>query len=65
MGKAVLHNLIDLLNDADTETIYRVLIRFVPEVEPLPDEVEAIQRANREIANGDVFDFDGIDWDLD
>lgn len=62
MGKAVLHNLIDLLNEADTDVIYKVLIRFVPETEPLPDEIKAIKRAEREIADGDVSDFDGIDW---
>lgn len=63
MGKAVLHSLIDLLNDADTDTIYRVLIKFVPEAEPAQDEVAALERAAVEIADGEVSDFDDIDWD--
>ncbi|MDO5398865.1 MAG: hypothetical protein Q4G33_13145 [bacterium] len=62
MGKAVLHNLIDLLNESDTDVIYKILIKFIPETEPLPDEIKAIERAEKEIANGDVSDFDSIDW---
>lgn len=62
MGKAVLHSLIDLLNEADTETIYNVLIKFIPTSEPLPDEVEAIERAERDVANGDVEDLCSVVW---
>lgn len=62
MGKAVLHNLIDMLNDTDTETIYNVLIRFVPEVKPYADEIEAIEQAETDIANGDVVNLESIDW---
>lgn len=43
MGKTVLHNLIDLLNENDTDTIYNVLIKFIPSDAPLPDEVMAIR----------------------
>ena len=64
MGKAVLHSLIDLLNDADAETIYRVLIKFVPEDEPLPDEVLAIRQGEADIAGGNISDFDSINWEL-
>ena len=56
MGKAVLHNLIDMLNETDTETIYNVLVKFVPGVKPYADEVEAIEQAEVDIANGDVVD---------
>lgn len=44
MGKAVLHNLIDMLNETDTETIYNVLIKFVPGVKPYTDEIGAKNR---------------------
>ena len=63
MGKAVLHNLIDLLNESDTETIYNVLIRFIPEEAPYPDEAEAISQAEADIANNDVFKLSEINWD--
>lgn len=62
MEKAVLHSLIDLLNEADTETIYQVLIKFVPEAEPYDDEIAALKQAEIDIANGDVSDFNSINW---
>ena len=62
MGKAILHNLIDMLNETDTETISNVLIRFVPAVNPSADEVEAIKQAEADIGNGDVFDLSSINW---
>ncbi len=62
MGKAVLHNLIDLLNETDTETIYNVLIKFIPTSEPLPDEMEAIKQAESDVANGDVEDLASVAW---
>jgi hypothetical protein len=63
MNKEVLHNLVDLLDESDTEVIYRVLMKFVPEVTPYVDEVRALQKAKSDIAMGDVKDFDSIDWD--
>lgn len=64
MGKAVLHSLIDLLNEADTDTIYRVLIKFVPEAEPYDDEIESLKQAEMDIKNGDITDFDSINWGM-
>lgn len=49
MGKTVLHNLIDLLNENDTDTIYNVLIKFIPSDVPLPDEVMTIKEAEDDI----------------
>lgn len=63
MSKEMLKGLIDLLDEKDTETIFRVLIRFVPEDEPLPDEVEAIRRANENIKEYGTILHDAIDWD--
>ena len=61
--KAVLHNLIDMLNETDTETIYNVLIRFVPEEKPYADEVAAIEQAKVDIANGDIVDLASVNWE--
>ena len=60
MVKSILHNLIDLLPETDTETIYKVLIKFIPSSEPLPDEKQAILRSEKEIAAGEVIDFNSI-----
>ena len=46
MSKEALKNIIDLVPDEDIETIYKVVIRFIPEDKPEPDELEAIAEAN-------------------
>lgn len=63
MSKEMLKNLIDLIDDNDTETIYKVLIRFIPETAAMPDEVEAIAAANESIAKYGTVPHDAIDWD--
>lgn len=63
MNKEMLKGLIDLLDERDTETIFRVLVRFVPEDEPLPDEVEAIRQANASIEENETISHDAINWD--
>ncbi len=63
MSKEALKNLIDLINDEDTDTIYKVLVKFIPEDAPLPDEAEAIQRANASLAENGTVPFDAINWD--
>ena len=63
MSKDMLKGLIDLLDEKDTDTIFRVLIRFVPEDEPLPDEIEAIKRANESIEKYGTIPHEAINWD--
>lgn len=63
MSKETLKGLIDLLEEQDTETIFRVLIRFIPEAEPLPDEIEAIKRANESIEKNGTIPHEAINWD--
>ncbi len=62
MSKAVLHNLIDMLNETDTQTIYNVLVKFIPSVKPYDNEVEAIKQAELDAKNGDVVDLDSVNW---
>lgn len=50
MSKEMLKNLIDIIAEDDIDTIFKVLIRFIPEDEPLPDEIEAIAAANTKAA---------------
>ena len=38
MSRELLKGLIDLIDESDTETIFRILVRFVPEEKVLPDE---------------------------
>ena len=63
MSKEALKGLIDLIDEKDVDTIFKVLIRFVPEDEPLPDEIEAIEIANKSIKENGTISHEAIDWD--
>ena len=51
-----------MIDDNDIDTIFRVLIRFVPEADALPDEIKAIEAANRSIAAEGTISHEEIDW---
>jgi len=57
-----LHTLVDMLEDNVLDIMYNVMIRFIPEVEPLPDEIESHIHAMEEFKRGDVVGHDEIDW---
>lgn len=61
MSREAIKNLVDMIQEDDIETIYRVLIRFIPEDEPLPDEIEAIREARED--TGPTISHDAINWD--
>ena len=63
MSKEMLKGLIDLIDDSDMDTIYKVLVRFVPEEAPLPDEIEAIKRDNKSISEHGTIPHDALNWD--
>lgn len=63
MSKEMLKGLIELVPEEDIETIYRVIVKFIPEDKPLPDEIEAIERANKSIAENGTVPHDAINWD--
>lgn len=63
MSKDTLKGLIDMIDERDVETIFQVLIRFVPEDVPAPDEMEAIERANKSIEVEGTVPHEAIDWD--
>lgn len=61
MSKEMIKSLIDLVPDADIETIYRVVIKFIPEDKPEPDELEAIAEAKAD--KSPTVPHDAINWD--
>lgn len=63
MSKEILKELIELIPEEDIETIYKVIIKFIPEDKPLPDEIEAIERANKSILENGTVSHDSINWD--
>jgi hypothetical protein len=64
MNKAVLKDLIDLIDEDDEETIFKLLIRFIPEDKAFSDEIEAIKRANESIEKYGTVSHDDVNWDL-
>ena len=58
-----LHDIIDVVDQSELNVLYHVLIKFMPETEPLADEVEAIRKGREEILRGEVVSHEDIDWD--
>lgn len=58
MSREMLKGLIDLVPDEDIETIYKVIIKFIPEVDPEADEIKVIMEAkadkNPSISHEDI-----------
>ena len=63
MTKEMLKGLIELVSEEDIETLYNVVVKFIPENVPLPDEIEAIERADKSIAKHGTVPHDAVDWD--
>ena len=59
----MLKSLIELVPEEDIETIYKVIIKFIPEDQPLPEEIEAIEKANKSIAEKGTVSHNEINWD--
>ena len=54
---------VELVSEEDIETLYNVVVKFIPENVPLPDEIEAIERADKSIAKNGTVPHDAVDWD--
>ena len=63
MVKEMAKGLIDLIDDKDMDIIFKILVRFVPEEAPLPDELEAIKKANENISKYGTVSHESINWD--
>ena len=46
--KQTLHNLIDMVSVSDVNTLFHLLMKFVPEDEPLKDEKEIFNNSDDE-----------------
>lgn len=63
MSKEMLKNLIELVPEEDVETLYKVIIKFIPETVPEPDEIEAILEGRKDRAKNGTISHDAINWD--
>lgn len=55
MSRETLHSLVDIVDEKEIDTVYRILLKFVEEDVAAPDEVEAIRQAKQDIANGELY----------
>ncbi len=63
MSKEMLKNLIELVPEKDIDTLYRVIVKFVPEVIPEPEELEAIRTGRKDREMNGTIPHEAIDWD--
>lgn len=63
MSKEMLKNLIELIPENDIDVLYKVIIKFVPEVEPEPDEITAIMEGRKDRTENGTISHEDIDWD--
>jgi len=57
-----LRDIIDVVDSSELGVLYQVLVKFLPETAPLPDEIEAIRQGRTEILLGETVNHDDIDW---
>ncbi|MCL2421531.1 MAG: hypothetical protein FWD03_06710 [Defluviitaleaceae bacterium] len=58
-----LHTLVDMVEETGLDTLYHVMIRFIPEDNPLPDEITSHAIAREEYRQGEIFSEEDINWD--
>jgi len=63
VNRQQLHDIIDIVDAKELSVLYRVLIKFVPEDDVMPDEIEAISKGREEIRRGDKVSHESINWD--
>ena len=63
MSREMLKDLIELVPDQDIDTLYKVVIKFIPEVVPEPEEIAAILDGRADRAEHGTVSHDAIDWD--
>ena len=57
-----LHLLVDSVEEKGLETLFNVMVRFIPEDTPLPDELESHIVAVEQYRRGDFVRHEDINW---
>lgn len=63
MSKEMLKGLIELVPDEDVETLYKVVIKFIPETEPESDEIVAIMEGRKDREENGTIPHEAINWE--
>ena len=45
MSRETLKNLIELVPESEIDILYHVIVKFIPEADPEPEEIDATRRA--------------------
>jgi len=61
--KEQIHALIDVVDVGEYSFILHMLMKLVPTDNALPDEIEGMRKGLEQIANGEYYSHDEIDWD--
>lgn len=61
MSRDMVKGLIDLIPDKDMDTIYKVIVKFIPEEPAEPEELEAIAEAKADTSP--TIPHNAINWD--
>ena len=62
MSREMLKNLIELIPENDIDILYKIIIKFIPEEIPFPDEIEAIQEGRKDRAENGTIPHEAINW---
>ena len=54
---------VELVPEEDVEVLYKVIVKFIPEAVPEPDEIEAILEGRKDRAKNGTVSHDAINWD--
>ena len=60
MSRNALRNLIDLVDEREVDTVCRILIRFIREDAILPDELQSLESARRDLMEGNVLSHEEV-----
>lgn len=63
MSRETLKNLIELVPDEDIDVLYKVVVKFIPEMEPEPDEIKALMEGRKDRKENGTIPHDAINWD--
>ncbi|MBS6679274.1 MAG: hypothetical protein KH330_16325 [Clostridiales bacterium] len=62
MSRETLKNLIELVPENEIDILYHVIVKFIPEADPEPGEIEAILDGRKDRAENGTVSHEEIDW---
>jgi predicted transcriptional regulator len=62
ISRSHLHELIDVVDTSEFNILYQILVKFIPEDAPLPDEAEAIRAGRAAVQRGEYVRHEDINW---